>query len=671
MNAEATSRRRASRIALPVLLVALLSIAGGAAAQPHGTAGPAADPRVGLRAGIEDAGTAALHLELVAHVPRPEGFFNPADPGDFSFMNADMAFRGTTLFLGGFQGLQVWDISDPSRPTLRATLACPGGQGDVSVHGDLLFVSVEETRGRVDCGPQGVAEPVSAERFRGVRVFDITDVERPRQVAAVQTCRGSHTHTLVPDPADPSHVYIYVSGTSGVRPGEELAGCSGGPPEDDPASALFRIEMIRVPLAHPERAAVVGTPRFLLGLTAPPEHGPSPQDVAAGAVEAAAARARGEFTVTVQGVEQVVPPPFARQMLDDIVRERGGNGEPTAADSAALRAALPSIAAQMVGDGPSEGPRPGPNQCHDITVYPEAGLAGGACAGYGLLLDIRDPANPVRIAAAADSNFAYWHSATFSNDGRKVVFTDEWGGGLAPRCRATDRPEWGANAIFTVGEDRALEFQGYYKLPAAQTAQENCVAHNGSLVPVPGRDVMAQAWYQGGVSVFDFSDPRRPVEIAFFDRGPMDAERMLMAGYWSVYWYNGHLYASEIGRGLDVFRLTPSEHLSANELAAAEAVRADVLNAQHQTRVAWPASFAVARAYLDQLVRSEGIAAERAARVTAELDRAEELGAGRDAAQLAETARLLEADARAATASDPDRLRLLAATLQELSAPAP
>ena len=579
MNAHVMTRRLASTAVF--LLTATL-----AAAQPD-----AADPRVGLRPGWQDAGVAASNMELVGHAPKPEGFFNPDDVGDFSMMNSDMAFRGNTLFLGNFHGLQVYDISDPTNPTLRATLPCPGGQNDVSIYGDLLFMSVEETRGRLDCGAQGVAEPVSAERFRGVRIFDVSDVEHPRQVAAVQTCRGSHTHTLVPDPDDPSHVYVYVSGTSQVRPAEELAGCSDLLPEEDPNTARFRIEVIEVPLDHPERAAVVNTPRFLLGLTAPPEHGETTEDIAsslglepATPDEAAAARARDAFVVTIDGADYVMSDAMVPQALAYSMEMRGVSGTPTAQDSTALRGLLQEYVTMMAGHPDGGEDRPGPDQCHDITVYPEVGLAAGACSGYGILLDISDPADPRRIAQAADENFAYWHSATFSNDGTKVLFTDEWGGGMAPRCRETDRPEWGADALFTI-EDRQLVFQGYYKLPAPQTELENCVAHNGSLIPIPGRDVMVQGWYQGGVSVFDFTDPANPVEIAFFDRGPMDPERMAMGGHWAAYWYNGHIYASEIGRGLDVFRLTPSEHLSADEIAAAEAVRLDVFNPQHQTRI--------------------------------------------------------------------------------------
>jgi hypothetical protein len=434
-------------------------------------AASAPDPRVDLGAGWTDAKEAIRGLELVAHRDRPQGFFNPEKPGDFPFANADLAFGGNLVFQGGFNGFQVWDVSDPRNPTLRATHVCPGGQGDLSVYRNLLFMSVEETRGRVDCGGQGIQDTVSAERFRGVRIFDITDVEHPRQVAAVQTCRGSHTHTLVTDPKDAANVYVYVAGTSGVRPGAELAGCSAKPPEEDPNTSLFRIEVIRVPLAAPQDARVVNTPR--------------------------------------------------------IFADEAGN-----------------VAGLFKGDvADSTHGRADTNQCHDITVYPEIGLAAGACSGNGILLDISDPANPKRVHEVSDPNFAYWHSATFNNDGTKVLFSDEWGGGVAPRCQATDRPQWGADAIFTLEKGR-MRPAGYYKLPAAQSATENCVAHNGSLIPIPGRDVMVQAWYQGGLSVLDFTDPKHPREIAFFDRGPLSATELMLGGYWSAYWYNGHIYGS-------------------------------------------------------------------------------------------------------------------------------
>ena len=600
----------------------------------------AKDPRVGLKPGLRDAGQAARNMELVASLPKPEGFFDPKAPGGepmppdgtttaapsgaatppaeqaagappapqrsasgLNFANSDLAFSGSLVFIGNFNGFNSYDIETAKKPQLFASVVCPGGQGDVSVHGNLLFMSVEQTRGRIDCGTQGVPETVSAERFRGVRIFDISDVKHPKQVAAVQTCRGSHTHTLVTDPKDTANLYIYGSGTSTPRAGEELAGCSGGDPKDDPNTALFSIDVIQVPIAAPEKSRVVNRPRIFA-------------DPATGAISG--------------------------------LWPGGDHGPGTQKTSLT-------------------------NQCHDITVFPEVGLAAGACAGNGILLDISDAVHPVRLDQAADSNFAYWHSATFNNDGSKVIFTDEWGGGTRPRCRATDLANWGADAIFDI-VDRKLRFAGYYKMPAAQTEQENCVAHNGSIIPVPGRDIMAQAWYQGGVSVFDFTDSAHPREIVFFDRGPIDATRLITGGFWSAYWYNGDIYGTEIARGLDVFRLTPSEYLSQNEIDAASLVRSTEFNAQHQKRITWPANAVVARAYLDQLARSNGILPARAREVKTALDRAEKIHNARDKGAAAVTDGLnalateLESDAAAAAAPDAARLRWLATTVRGRSA---
>jgi hypothetical protein len=592
------SRLRARR---SLTLVASLLLAGavvsptGARAQGSSPAPAPVDARVGLGAGWMDAEHAAHNLELLAHRPRPEGFFNPASMGDFGYSNTDLAFRGDHVFVGNYNGFQVYDIIDPANPTLRTAVVCPGGQGDLSVYGDLLFMSVEEPSGRVDCGRRSVAEAVSPERFRGVRIFDIADLDNPIQIATIQTCRGSHTHTLVTDPNDDQHVYVYVSGTSFVRPAAELGGCSGLPPREDPNTALFRIEVIRVPLAAPHEAEVVNEPRIfadpetgeVAGLWAGGDHGPGTQ--------------RSSLT----------------------------------------------------------------HACHDITAYPEIGLAAGACSGNGILLDIRDPANPVRIEEVVDPNFAYWHSATFSNDGSKVIFTDEWGGGMAPRCRASDRPEWGANAIFDL-VDGELRFASYYKLPAPQAATENCVAHNGSLIPVPGRDLKVQAWYQGGISVFDFTDSANPVEIAFFDRGPMSATELVLGGHWSAYWYNGYIYGSEIGRGLDVLRLQPSEHLSRNEIEAAKLVRFEEFNAQLQPRFVWPASFVVARAYLDQLGRGNGLEPDRLARLAQDLEQAERLDGRRQQAALL-TRLAAELERHVSSAADPARVRALAGVVTELA----
>jgi hypothetical protein len=612
--------------------VAFSLVVLGSAQQPSS----ANDPRIGLKAGLHDAGTAARNMELVSSLPKPQGFFDPKAPAglptppertkeqddereklerehelagtqppprpganNLNFGNSDHAFHDNHLFMGSFHGFNVYDIENPRRPRQIASVVCPGGQGDVSVHGHLLFMSVEQNRGRLDCGTGGVSDKVSAERFRGIRIFDIRDIRNPKQVGGVQTCRGSHTHTLVVDPNDKLNLYLYGSGTGVVRSAEEVAGCSALNPDEDSNTALFSIDVIQVPLAAPEKARIVSRPRIFA-------------DPASGAIAG--------------------------------LWKGGDHGPGT------QRTRLT-------------------NQCHDITVFPEIGLAAGACSGNGILLDVSDPVKPVRLDQVTDKNFAYWHSATFNNDGSKVIFTDEWGGGTRPRCRATDPPTWGANAIFDV-VDRKLRFAGYYKLPVAQSDQENCVAHNGSLIPVPGRDIMAQAWYQGGVSVFDFTDSSKPVEIAFFDRGPLDATELITGGYWSAYWYNGYIYGGEIARGIDVFRLMPSEHLSQNEIDAARAVYSDRFNVQQQQRFTWPASSVVARAYLDQLTRSKGILPARAAAVKAALDASDGVRTGRERNAAAQLSRLenvgteLETDAGSAVGRDAVRLRSLAATIK-------
>jgi hypothetical protein len=553
---------------------------------PGMTGSDTSDPRASLKAGMYDAGEAAMGIKHIAFLKKPDALqltaTSPDDPlvqktlgmlgmgnaarmpkarqmviAQLAFANSDFAFQGNHLFQGNFYGISIYDISDPAKTALLTTLVCPGGQGDVSVYGNLLFMSVEMPNGRLDCGAQGFApEPpptagqererhtpaAQKDRFRGVRIFDISDIKNPKQVAAVQTCRGSHTHTLVLDPNDKDNVYIYVQGTSFVRQPEELAGCSGETPDKDPNTALFRIEVIKVPVAHPEEAKVVSSPRVFI-------------DPRTGALNGL---------------------------------NNGGShdkGKEKPADT---------------------------NQCHDITVYSAIGLAAGACSGNGILLDIKDPEHPKRVDAVNDPNYAYWHSATFSNDGTKVVFTDEWGGGLGARCRANDPNKWGADAIFNLKDDK-LSMAAYYKMPAAQTDSENCVAHNGSLVPVPGRDIEVQAWYQGGVSVMDFTDPAHPFEIAYFDRGPIDAKTLVLGGEWSAYWYNGAIYGSEIARGLDVFALTPTKFLTQNEIDAAKTVHVNELNVQNQQKIEWPAQLVVAKAYLDQLARSQALPAEQIA----------------------------------------------------------
>ncbi|MFL5608016.1 MAG: LVIVD repeat-containing protein [Gemmatimonadaceae bacterium] len=618
------------------------------------TEAPSPDPRIGLRAGKFDAAEATWNMRVLSRTQPSEKFMN--------ITNSDLAFKDNYAIQGNYNGYQVWDISNPRQPTLKTAYVCPASQSDVSVYKNLLFVSGEGLSGRIDCGTGGVKDTVSKDRLRGLRIFDISDIEHPRNVGNVQTCRGSHTHTLLVDPKDAENVYVYISGSSGVRSPNELAGCVSAAPEVDPNSALFRIEVIKVPLAHPEQAAIVSSPRIFNDLAAPARHGETPEDIAAAAKAAAAAREKGMYTANVFGSEMILPPGFINPMLDSVVKARNGTGAPTAADSAALRGALQGIVNHMVG---TDRPRRGPTQCHDITVYPAIGLAGGACEGYGMLLDIRDPAHPVRIGAVADSNFSYWHSATFNNDGTKILFSDEWGGGGQAKCRATDRKEWGADAIFTLTADRRMQFQSYYKLPAPQTPQENCVAHNGSMIPIPGRDVMAQSWYQGGVSVFDWTDPAHPKEIAFFDRGPADSTRMAAGGTWSVYWYNGSLVSSEIARGLDIMELTPSAFLSQNELDAAKSVHLDYLNAQGQPKYVWPPSFALSRAYVDQLARSNGLSSSRISAVRQALASAEAASGAQRTAALTQLASQLDSDASGS--SDAAKVRMLAGSVRDLA----
>ena len=610
---------------------------------------PSPDPRVGLDAGLFDAEEAIWNLNLVSTTRPPENFIGVT--------NSDLAFKGNYAIQGNYNGVMVWDITTPEAPELVTEYVCPASQSDVSVYGDLLFVSGEGLGGRLDCGTQGVDAQVSEERLRGIRIFDITDIRNPQYISNVQTCRGSHTHSVLKDPEDDENVYVYVSGSAPVRPDEELAGCSSAMPEEDPNSALFRIEVIQVPLDAPEEAAIVSSPRIFQNLEAPPEHGLAPAD----RVEIEEARARGDFVIDIMGQPRVIPTQAAAQMLNNMVQQRGGSGPPTAADSSALRERIQAMIAERMGD-PED--RRGPTQCHDITLYPEIGLAGGACEGYGLLLDIEDPVNPTRIDAVADSNFAYWHSATFNNDGSKVLFTDEWGGGGQPKCRESDPMEWGANAIFTIN-DGTMDFQSYYKISAPQTPQENCVAHNGSLIPVPGRDIMVQSWYQGGISVFDWTDPANPVEIAYHDRGPIDPEQMQMGGSWSVYWYNGLIVNSEIARGLDIFELTPNALLTENEIAAANTVQLDYLNAQGQPTYVWPPSFHLVRAYLDQLERSNGLAMDRIAAARRALDDAENGSASDRQDALMALADELDGDAN--SAGDAAKVRTLASAMQELA----
>jgi hypothetical protein len=610
---------------------------------PGMTGSDTGDPRAKLKPGWYDAGEASQGLNHLVLLKKPGPFqLDSADPNDprvqktlgrlgvadpskmpkpqqlliaqLAFANSDLAFQGSHLFQGNFYGVNIYDISDPAKAHLLTSMICPGGQGDVSVYKNLMFMSVEQPNGRLDCGtqgfPPGPPPPAPGEekkptipapqkdRFRGVRIFDISDIRNPRQVAAVQTCRGSHTHTLVVDPKDKNNVYIYVSGTSFVRQNEELAGCSGEAPDKDPNTSLFRIDVIKVPLAAPQNAQVVSSPRVFI-------------DPRTGALNG--------------------------------LNNGGTHGKD----------------GEKLTDS---------DQCHDITVYSAIGLAAGACSGNGIVLDIKDPVHPKRLDAVNDPNYSYWHSASFSNDGTKIVFTDEWGGGLGARCRANDPNKWGADAVFRF-KDNKLSFSSYYKLPAAQGDTENCVAHNGSLIPVPGRDIEVQAWYQGGVSVMDFTDAEHPFEIAYFDRGPIDPHVLILGGDWSAYWYNGHIYASEIARGLDIFELSPTRFLTQNEIDAAKTVQVAQLNVQNQQRIEWPAQLVVARAYLDQLERSRALTTEQIAALRDAIQSAESSHLNqRELASLQGFARSLKETAQTTRSPvDSKRLQALAEILQRPS----
>jgi hypothetical protein len=623
--------RFATSLALSVSF-ATLCLGQASAPAPSNPRASSDDPRVGLKAGLYDAGEAASGLERIASLPKPPGFAPvipdpnapapaPGSPealaaarNQYGSTNSDLAFSANHVFVGNYNGINFYDVDNPKMIKLRTSLVCPGGQGDVSVYGNILFMSAEAMNGRNDCGSQGIPLPTgyvpppppppepgaapgaagggrgpraplppSPDRFRGVRIFDISDLSNPKQVAAVQSCRGSHTHTLVIDPKDKDNVYIYISGTGNVRQAEELTGCSGGDPSKNPDTALFRIDIIKVPVAHPELAKIVASPRI--------------------------------FTDSQTGAMNGL-------------WKGGDHGDGTQKTSIT-------------------------DKCHDITVYSAIGLAAGACSGNGILLDISNPVNPLRIDAVSDPNYAFWHSANFSNDGSKVLFTDEWGGGGQPRCRATDPMNWGADAIFTLSKGK-MTLASYFKMPAPQTEFENCVAHNGSLVPIPGRDILVQAWYQGGVSMVDFTDATHPIEIGYHDRGPIDGAKRAMGGQWSAYWYNGYIYGSEIARGVDVFKLVPNKFITQNEIDASNQVHFDELNVQNQPKITWPTNFVVARAYVDQLARSNALPTQRLAAISAAMEK-------KEAAQLKTLAASLEKDAAAAkTPADANRMRALA-----------
>jgi hypothetical protein len=600
-------------VAYPVRTIAMLFTLAGAPQLMAQTYPTGNDPRNGLKPGMLDAGTAQSGMRLVSFSPKPAEFDTVRGLG---FINSDLAFHGKYVYQGNFSGFTVWDVSNPAKPAMVAVVPCVTAQGDPTIYGNLLFISAEGAGNRTDCAKGGVQK--AADHMAGVRIYDVADPAHPRLIKNVQTCKGSHTHTLIPSPTDKDIAYIYVSGNQGARPDSEMVGCKNGDDPADPTNSLFRLDVIKVPLKNPAAEVVTGARIFTGMLPAPRRAGDSGR--------------------------------------------RGRRGGPPGADT------LPSP------------PPTGPRNCHDVTAYPAMHLLAGACASYGLLVDISNPEKPVRLDARADTNFSLWHTAVFSNDGQKVVFTDEWGGGTSPNCQATSMLEMGGNTILTIGPDRKFTQHAYFKIPTAQTAQENCVSHNGGLIPVPGRDLFVQGWYQGGVDVSDFTDPDHPFEIAFFDRGPVDPppaaddttaaatgrRRGTIGGSWGAYWYNGYIYSSELARGFDVLELLPSDKLSANELAAAKLVHWEEYNPQSQPRIVWPPAFPVVRAYLDQLVRNQGLPAARTTAISNALTAAElQSGAAR---RTALTRLATETEKDASGAKDAARVRAMAAAIRDLAA---
>jgi hypothetical protein len=578
MTLLSPARRRRTVPGLALLAGAALVLSASPAAQ---ATTPDEDPRAGLGAGLFDAEVVTDGIDLLSTQPKPVGV---------NATNSDLAFSGDYAYSGNYNGVNIYDVSDPASPVLDTSVLCPGNQNDISTYGDLLILSVEATSGRVDCKttaelPGGAANPQNV--FRGIRIFDISEPTNPVNVAEVQTCKGSHTHTIVGE--KDGDLYVYGSGTAGVRSTAELARCSGASSLLDPDTANFAIDIIRIPLDDPGSAEWVDNARIFS---------------TCGSSACEADHANG----ALNGL------PFS-------------NPQPLVAEG--LQAPGGQSASQVV-------------TCHDLTSYPAKGVTAGACQGAGLLLDTSDPANPVRVDEVFDPNFAYWHSATFNNDGTKVIFTDEWGGGGAARCTPTSNiailggtvptpTNWGANALFDIegsADAPEMALKSYYKIPNVQSSTENCVAHNGSLVPVPGRDIMVQAWYQGGTSVFDFTDTANPVEIAYIDRGPISTAGLVSGGYWSSYWYNGNVFGNEIARGFDSMALTETDALNEVELAAAASVVEDETNVQNQQEIVWPASFTTVRAWQSAANRQGALSPALDAELTKYIDRAERFSTG-------------------------------------------
>jgi hypothetical protein len=507
---------------------------------------------------------------------------------------------------------------------MASVTKCITSQGDPTIVGNLLFLSAEGAANRNDCGDGGVQDP--KDHMAGVRIFDVSNPKAPKLVKNVQTCKGSHTHTLVPSPKDPRIIYLYVSGQQAARPATELAGCKNGTDPADPTNSLFQLDIIKVPLDHPEQAEVIPGARIFTGLDG-----------------------RGEC-------KQFCAPVDPRQAAAASTRPASDPAMPT-----------------------------GPRNCHDVTAYPAMNLLLASCSTHSIVVDISNPEKPVRLDALTDTNnFQGRHTAAFSNDGKKLIQTDEWGGGTGPMCQASSMIELGGNTVITLDAKKKQSQHAYFKLPSAQSAEENCVSHNGGIIPVPGRDLYVQGWYQGGVSIMDFTNADSAFEVGYFDRGSIDPPKgadvpqpaagtpavrgggNTIGGSWGAYYWNGLIFSSELDRGLDILELTPSPQLSANEIAAAKLVRFDAYNPQSQPKMTWPPAFVVVRSYLDQLVRNGGLASERTAAISSALDMAEMKSGAARATALNALAQQVDRDV--AGAKDGARVRTMAGEIRRLAA---
>ncbi|MBL0940374.1 MAG: hypothetical protein IBJ03_15875 [Gemmatimonadaceae bacterium] len=576
------------------------------------------DPRSTLKPGRFDAEIAISNMRHVSFSPKPAAFDTARG---LTFINSDLAFGTHYVYQANFAGFTIWDIKDPAKPVVMAAVRCTTSQGDPTIYGHLLFLSAEGAGNRKDCGDGGVKDP--KDHMAGIRIFDVSNPREPKLVKNVETCKGSHTHTLVPSPTDKNIIYLYVSGQQGARSEASMPGCKNGNDPKDPTNSLYQLDIVKVYLNAPEKSVVI---------------------------------------------------PGAR-----IFNDLGGAGE-------CARYCLPPNPNRGTRPQPAENMPEGPRNCHDVTAYPEMNMLLASCSTHSILVDIKNPEKPFRINAMMDTNnFQGRHTAAFSNDAKKLIQTEEWGGGTGPMCQASSMQQLGGNTIISLDAQKRQTQRAYFKLPSAQAAEENCVAHNGGIIPVPGRDLYVQGWYQGGVNIMDFTDADNAFEIGYFDRGSINPPRPVdvpaaaaaaaagvrgggntIGGSWGAYYWNGLIFSSELDRGMDILELTPSPQLSANEIAAAKLVRYEQFNPQSQPKYVWPAAFVVVRSYLDQLVRNQGLAADRTTAIDQALDVAEmKTGLARGQAL---TALALQVDKDAVGAKDSARVKTMAAEIRRLAA---